>query len=170
MKGTGSPITPGTTTAPITPTPTGSVTSAPTPAGMATYKLFGAGFVSSQMLQIGIICICWHSHFPFSFLFSAWIQTRNTTVLSKGVSMLMYLHVLSFVGSLLLLIWLGSLIDLPLLLSHLVSVNSQTERSPPLPLDQTGCELTKATIGLEVGPSEDLKLLPLILLVTSFLR
>lgn len=75
--------------------------------------------------------------------------------------MLMYLHVLSFVGSLLLLIWLGSHIDLPLVLvSHLVSVNSQTERSPPLPLDQTGCKLTTATIGLEVGPSEELKLLP----------
>eukprot|EP00956_Cyclotella_meneghiniana_P024880 scaffold50742_cov44-Cyclotella_meneghiniana.AAC.1 len=41
--GTGSPITSGATKAPITPSPTGVVTPAPTPVGISTYSFLGAG-------------------------------------------------------------------------------------------------------------------------------
>jgi hypothetical protein len=42
-KGTGSPITSGATKAPITPSPTGVVTPAPTPVGISTYSFLGSG-------------------------------------------------------------------------------------------------------------------------------
>jgi len=45
-KGTGSPTAPGATHAPITPSPTGSITHAPSPVGIATYVSVGTGYVS----------------------------------------------------------------------------------------------------------------------------
>jgi len=44
LQGTGSPTVPGATHAPITPSPTGSTTHAPTPVGIATYIKVGSGF------------------------------------------------------------------------------------------------------------------------------
>ena len=45
-KGTGSPTSPGATNAPISPSPTGSITSAPTPTAITTFHEIGGGYVS----------------------------------------------------------------------------------------------------------------------------
>ena len=45
-KGTGSPTVSGATHAPITPSPTGSITHAPTPVGIASFSSVGPGWVS----------------------------------------------------------------------------------------------------------------------------
>eukprot|EP00956_Cyclotella_meneghiniana_P030131 scaffold75016_cov46-Cyclotella_meneghiniana.AAC.2 len=47
-QGTGSPTTPGATNHPITPSPTGSITSAPTPAGIASWNKIGTGLCTDS--------------------------------------------------------------------------------------------------------------------------
>eukprot|EP00956_Cyclotella_meneghiniana_P042536 scaffold248530_cov106-Cyclotella_meneghiniana.AAC.1 len=47
-QGTGSPTTPGATNHPITPSPTGSITSAPTPVGIASWNKIGSGYCTDS--------------------------------------------------------------------------------------------------------------------------
>lgn len=51
-QGTASPTTPMATNAPISPSPTGTVTSAPTSVGITSYIKVGEGSVSSYLLNI----------------------------------------------------------------------------------------------------------------------
>ena len=57
LQGTASPTTPMATNAPISPSPTGTITSAPTPVGIASYTKIGEGAVSLYLLNMKD-CFC----------------------------------------------------------------------------------------------------------------
>ena len=99
LQGTGSPTTPGATNHPITPSPTGSITSAPTPVGIASWNKIGSG---------GVSCMCFYDEDFDAFLIhnlfylSAQIRIMKYTVPFRGVRLPHQLSVPSFATNFLL--------------------------------------------------------------------
>ena len=79
-QGTGSPTTPGATKSPISPSPTGTATSAPTPRGITDYNFIDSGIVSCSCVLSAVL----HAILILNLFFSSAKMSMTTSSLSLG--------------------------------------------------------------------------------------